>query len=66
MTVSINGKEIKCDSATSLGALLTSQNIDPIGKAIAVNGAIIGKELIASHMLSDGDNIIIIKAFYGG
>lgn len=38
----------------------------PSGVATAVNGTVVPAALRGSHALTEGDRIVIIKAFYGG
>ncbi|MDE7145739.1 MAG: MoaD/ThiS family protein [Duncaniella sp.] len=38
----------------------------PLGIATAVNGKVVAAVLRPSKKLSEGDNVVIIKAFYGG
>ncbi len=66
MKVKINDTEITLQDGANIATALASQSIEPKGIAIALNGTVIPKGLYDSTNLSNGDTIIIIKAFYGG
>lgn len=66
MEVRINNVAIQLpDNATLLDAL-NAKEITPQGIATAVNGKVVRADDRSTKTLSDGDNIVIIKAFYGG
>ena len=50
----------------TLSRVLEQQGIAPTGIATAVNGAVVSRDKRDSYTLTQGDNIVIIKAFYGG
>ncbi len=66
MNVKINDKSITLNENATLQDALDSQAIKPQGIATALNGTVIPVTDRATTILSDGDNIVIIKAFYGG
>ncbi|MDE6581011.1 MAG: sulfur carrier protein ThiS [Duncaniella sp.] len=66
MKLKINNKEIETADCTTLSALLEQQSIPSAGIATAVNGVVIPAVSRDSYQLSEGDNIVVIKAFYGG
>lgn len=66
MKVYINDKEIDFALPTSLAEAIASQGIKPQGIATAVNGTVIPATQRKETKLSEGDKIVIIKAFYGG
>lgn len=66
MKVTLNDIAVDAADGTTVAALLEGQNIKTRGIALAVNGKVLPKADYESHCLSDGDSIIIIKAFYGG
>lgn len=66
MNVKINDKSITLNENATLQDALDSQAIKPQGIATALNGTVIPVTDRATTILNDGDNIVIIKAFYGG
>lgn len=66
MKIKINSVEHDLPEGTTLAAALEACGIRPEGIATAVNGSVIPKNAHASTPLTEGDSIIIIKAFYGG
>ena len=66
MTVKLNDKQIALPDGSSLHDALVSANVPLTGIAAAVNGTVVPASQRDSHKLSDGDSILIIKAFYGG
>lgn len=65
-TVTINEKPIQCAPLTSLASLLTANGITADGKAVAINGKAIPPSLWAETIVTEGDNILVFRAFYGG
>lgn len=66
MEVSINNVAIQLpDNATLLDAL-NAKEITTQGIATAVNGKVVRADDRSTKTLSNGDSIVIIKAFYGG
>ncbi|MDE5786252.1 MAG: sulfur carrier protein ThiS [Duncaniella sp.] len=66
MKIRINNKEVEAAQGTTLSSLLEQQAIPAAGIATAVNGTVVPAASRHSHVLTDGDNIVVIKAFYGG
>ena len=67
MEVILNHNKINLENASSLTALLQTQNLsDKKGIAVAVNNKVISKANWDSHTLSPNDSITIIKATQGG
>lgn len=66
MKIKINSVEHDLPAGITLAAALEACSIRPEGIAAAVNGSVIPKNAHASTPLTEGDSIIIIKAFYGG
>lgn len=66
MEIILNSKKITVDDGMTLSSVLEQQGIAPTGIATAVNGAVVGRDKRDGHTLKHGDNIVIIKAFYGG
>lgn len=66
MNVKLNDKTITIPANSSLEECLNHNNINAKGIATALNGTVIPANERLKTILKDGDNIIIIKAFYGG
>ncbi len=66
MEIILNSKKITVDDGMTLSRVLEQQGIAPTGIATAVNGAVVSRDKRDSYTLTQGDNIVIIKAFYGG
>ncbi|MDE7025826.1 MAG: sulfur carrier protein ThiS [Paramuribaculum sp.] len=66
MTVTINDKSVNLPEGATLLQALEAENITPAGIATAVNDTVVPRDSRASHTLSNGDKILVIKAFYGG
>ena len=46
--------------------MLASQNITPAGIAVALDNTVVPRDKYASTTLTEGQALLIIKAFYGG
>ncbi|MCM1349280.1 MAG: sulfur carrier protein ThiS [Firmicutes bacterium] len=66
MKIILNHKETTVPSGTTLGRLLELNSIPAVRVAVAVNEKVVPKSLHYSHELFENDNVIVIKAFYGG
>lgn len=66
MRIKINGKEFEVETATTLSQAMEKASIKQGGVATALNGKVIPAAMRGKTVLADGDNIVIIKAFYGG
>lgn len=66
MKITINGVSLELPDRATLQDALDTKGIAPAGIATAVNGTVVPTVRRASHPLAEGDNIVIIKAFYGG
>ena len=66
MTVKLNKVSIDLPEGASLKDALDAKGISSQGIATAVNGKVIPATLRESSKLAEGDDIVIIKAFYGG
>ncbi len=66
MNVKLNDKIIILSDNSTLESCLAINNISSNGIATALNGTVIPMEKRKDTILHEGDNIIIIKAFYGG
>lgn len=66
MNITVNNKPYHSENTLSLSQLLTNLAIDDKGTAVALNEDIISRNQWDCQTLSDGDNIIVIKATAGG
>lgn len=66
MKVKINETVIELPEGSTLQDALDAREIRPQGIATALNGTVVPAMARKSAGLTDGDNIVIIKAFYGG
>ena len=66
MKIKNNDTVIELPDGATVGQALASQDINAVGIAVALNGTVVSKPSYDSTVLSDGDSLIIIKAFYGG
>jgi sulfur carrier protein len=64
-TIQVNGRSEKLSVAT-LAALLEEKDIDAVGVAIAVNGAVVPRAAWRATRLRAGDAIEIVRAKQGG
>ena len=65
MKLKVNGEIVEHDVAY-LGQLLETMALPERGVAVAVNNTMISREKWENYSLSEGDNILIIKAACGG
>lgn len=63
MKIKVNNEEREIAADTNVSAIVGS---DTAGTAVAVNGKIVKKPDWETTMLHDGDDMVIIKAAYGG
>jgi len=66
MTVKINDTTVELPDRSTLADALAAKGINTAGIAVAVNSAVVPKDDYSTRALSDGDTILIIRAFYGG
>lgn len=66
MKIFINDKEFQFDRSVTLAEALAGCGVELKGIAVAVNDKVVAQSAHDSTALSDGDRIIVIKAFYGG
>ncbi|MGI2029251.1 sulfur carrier protein ThiS [Endozoicomonas acroporae] len=66
MQITVNHQPMAVEPPISVEALLQQLNHLEKGVALAVNSKIISRSRWASYLLSDGDNITLIKATAGG
>lgn len=65
MKLKVNGEMVEHDVAY-LSQLLETMALPERGVAVAVNNTMISREEWKNYSLSEGDNILIIKAACGG
>ena len=66
MNITINDVPLTLPSGSMLSDALAAIEIKLSGIATALNGTVIPADRRQSTPLSEGDKIVIIKAFYGG
>lgn len=66
MKININNSPLEINEAATVADALALAAIDTKGIAVAVNESVVPKSKYGETVLRDGDNILIIKAFYGG
>lgn len=66
MIVKINDTTLELPDNSTLADALSAKKIGTAGIAVAVNSTVVPKDDYATRTLSDGDTILIIRAFYGG
>lgn len=66
MQIFINDTPTQCPDQSTISEILSRQNIQPTNIAIAVNDTVIPKAQWDKTVLTDGSNMMIIKAVQGG
>lgn len=66
MKIRINGNEQEVPEGITVSALLESIGESPKGTAVAVADTLVPRTAWEQHILSPGDDVVIIKAAYGG
>ena len=66
MKITINNKQTEYPEGTTLRNVADSCQLPEKGVAVAVNNEMIPRSGWESHVVSDGDEIVILKAFCGG
>lgn len=66
MEITINDKAVELPEGSTLQQALELQGISSTGIATAVNNNVVARDNRSTFVLSQGDKILIIKAFYGG
>lgn len=65
MKVKINNEEIEVQAST-VAELATERKLPAKGIAIAINNQMVPRTEWASHSITEGADIVILKAFCGG
>ena len=60
MNIKVNGKNVEIKEGATVSEVLASRNITPAGIAV------VPRDKYATTTLSEGQSLLIIKAFYGG
>ncbi len=66
MKVFLNQREVTVEDGATLQELLTSQGINTVGIAVAIDNKIVSRDKWAQTALTDGAKIVVIQATYGG
>ncbi|MDE6267916.1 MAG: sulfur carrier protein ThiS [Muribaculaceae bacterium] len=67
MNITVNNKPQEMPEGSTVADLARQQGVaDGKGVAIAMNGAVVRRDVWESTPLSDGATIVLIKAAYGG
>ena len=66
ITLKINGEEHQYDATPTIEQVITERGAALTNVAVAVGGKMVPHTEWQSTELHDGDNIIVIKASYGG
>ena len=66
MKVTINNSQTEFPDGTTLRIVADEHRLPEKGVAMAVNNNMIPRDKWDSHVVNDGDNIVILKAFCGG
>lgn len=66
MKIKINNNEVILPEHTNVRQALEMNMIPQGGTAVALNGKVVSKSQYETTELTEGDSLLIIKAFYGG
>ncbi len=66
MKVRINNSEKEIAAGTTIAMIAQKESLPDKGVAIAVNGEIVQRSAWTEHVINNGDDFIILKAFCGG
>ncbi|MBR2035736.1 MAG: sulfur carrier protein ThiS [Prevotella sp.] len=66
MKARINNNEREMADGTTIAMIAQAEGLPDKGVAIAVNGEIVQRSAWNEHVINNGDDIIILKAFCGG
>ena len=66
ITITVNSKEMKVDTQTSLDSLISTMYSSTQGIAAAINQTVVRRNEWGTTSLNNGDDILIIKATCGG
>ncbi len=66
MNIKVNGKNVEIKEGATVSEVRASRNSTPAGIAVAVDNTVVPRDKYATTTLSEGQSLLIIKAFYGG
>lgn len=66
MTIKVNNEPVELTDNVNVAHLIEFMKIATGGLAVACNGVIVKRENWEAHQLHPGDEVLIIKAAYGG
>ena len=66
ITITLNNEKKQLNDNLTIAQLLELEGVTAVNIAVAVNNAVVAKTDYESSKRSDGDSVLIIKAFYGG
>ena len=66
ITITLNNEKKQLNDNLTIAQLLELEGVTAVNIAVAVNNAVVAKTDYESSKLSDGDSVLIIKAFDGG
>ncbi|MDE7443615.1 MAG: sulfur carrier protein ThiS [Muribaculaceae bacterium] len=66
MNITINDKLQCVAEGATVGSVMESLNIQPKGIAVAMKGKLVPADKWNETQLTEGDSLVVIKAFYGG
>ncbi|MFS7253140.1 sulfur carrier protein ThiS [Rahnella rivi] len=66
MNIFVNDESHLFNQPLTLLTLLSELTLNPAGCALAVNQVIIPRDSWSSHLLEDGDEILLFQAIAGG
>jgi len=66
MQILLNGKTETIEQGETIASLLEKLNIPVAGTAVAIGDAIVSRDDHATRVLSEGENVEIIRAIGGG
>lgn len=63
ITITLNNEKKQLNDNLTIAQLLELEGVTAVNIAVAVNNAVVAKTDYESSKLSDGDSVLIIKAF---
>ncbi|AJI94467.1 thiamine biosynthesis protein ThiS [Yersinia ruckeri] len=66
MKILLNDESIELEDALTVNQLLTQLDYNQPGSALAINQTIIPRNSWDTHMLQDGDDVLLFQAIAGG
>ena len=64
--IKVNGKSRELENSMCLSEFLAPEGVVETNIAVAVNNRVVAKQNWESTTINDGDQVVIIKASYGG